>query len=181
MVNKKEYMRKWHKDNPEYGKQWQKNNPGYMKEWYIANRERILKYKKEYRKNNCEQIAKRRKIKRETDLKYNINNRMRAIIGKSLKGNKKGRHWEKLVGYNLKDLIKRLQKTIPKGFTWNNFLGGDLHIDHIIPISAFNFDSPKQIDFKRCWALKNLRLLPAKENRVKYNKLNKPFQPALKI
>ncbi|GAI61384.1 unnamed protein product, partial [marine sediment metagenome] len=37
------------------------------------------------------------------------------------------------------------------------------------------------IDFKRCWALENLRLLPAKENMVKHNKLDRPFQPALRI
>jgi len=34
---------------------------------------------------------------------------------------------------------------------------------------------------KRCWALSNLRLLPAKENMIKHNKLDRPFQPALRI
>ena len=35
--------------------------------------------------------------------------------------------------------------------------------------------------FERCWALKNLRLLPAKENFAKKDKLEKPFQPSLMI
>ena len=47
--------------------------------------------------------------------------------------------------------------------------------------SAFNFSKPEHIDFKRCWSLENLRLLPAMENIKKHNKLFKPFQPALKI
>ena len=106
---------------------------------------------------------------------------MGSAIRKSLKGNKNGRHWEKLIGYTLKDLIKRLQKTIPEGYYWQDFLNGKLHIDHIIPMDAFNFIRPEHIDFKKCWALKNLQLLPAKENIGKGNRLTKPFQPALKI
>jgi len=58
---------------------------------------------------------------------------------------------------------------------------GKLEVDHIIPISVWDFDRPEQINFKRCWALKNLRLLPKKENRIKHNKLIKPFQPCLAI
>ena len=74
------------------------------------------------------------------------------------------------------DLIKHLEKTLPDGYTWE-----ECHIDHKIPMSAFNFTTPEHTDFKRCWALSNLRLLPAKENLVKYNKLYKPFQPALLV
>jgi len=96
-----------------------------------------------------------------------------------LKGNKQGRHWEDLVGYELNDLIKRLKKTIPKGYTWQDYLDSKLHIDHIIPVSVFNFTKPEHLDFKKCWALKNLQLLPAKENLEKHNKLDKPFQPCL--
>ncbi|GAI73524.1 unnamed protein product, partial [marine sediment metagenome] len=43
---------------------------------------------------------------------------------------------------------------------WKDYLNRDLHIDHIIPKSAFNFTKPEHTDFKRCWALDNLRLLP---------------------
>ena len=85
------------------------------------------------------------------------------------------------VEYDLNDLIKRLKRTMPKNYTWQDYLDGNLHIDHIIPISAFNFSTPKQIDFKRCWALENLRLLSAEENLRKNAKLSKPFQPALKL
>ena len=60
---------------------------------------------------------------------------MSSAIRKSLKSNKEGRHWEGLVGYTLKDLIRRLKKTVPSGYTWQDFLEGKLHVDHIIPIS----------------------------------------------
>ena len=121
------------------------------------------------------------KNKRKTDLKYNLNRRIGNAIWWILKNNKNGRHWEDLVGYTTDDLIKRLLKTMPSGYDWDDLLRGKLHIDHIIPISAFNFTDTRHIDFKRCWALNNLRLLPAKENLIKGSKLIRPFQPALKI
>jgi hypothetical protein len=61
--------------------------------------------------------------------------------------------------------------------TWDNY--GEWHIDHIIPISAFNFNSPEDFDFKRCWALKNLRPIWAHDNLIKQARLSSPFQPGL--
>jgi len=193
MFNKKEYAkeyyqknkdkidernRQWKKNNFERYKElkrkgqkkWIKNNPEYQKEWYLKNE----RYCKEY---YSQWMKERYKI----DLKYNLNRKISRAIYKSLKGNKKGRCWEILVSYSLDDLVKYLKKTIPNGYTWQDYLEGKLHIDHIIPISAFNFDSIENPDFKKCWNLENLRLLPAKENLRKNAKIIKPFQPALKI
>jgi len=55
----------------------------------------------------------------------------------------------------------------------------DYHIDHIIPQSAFNYETPKDLDFKKCWALTNLQILSSVENMKKSAKLDKPFQPSL--
>ncbi|GAI07194.1 unnamed protein product, partial [marine sediment metagenome] len=118
------------------------------------------------------------------NIKFILNNRIRENISGCLKrrgGHKQGRRWEKLVGYNFRELKKRLTETMPVGYTWKDFLSAKLHIDHIIPIDAFNFTRPEHTDFKRCWALSNLRLLPARENLIKGVKLNRPFQPALRI
>lgn len=110
-------------------------------------------------------------------LKLSIN--MRRSISYALKNNKKKRTWESLVGYDVETLIKHLQKRFLSGMTWENY--GLWHIDHIIPISAFNFRNFNHIDFKKCWDLKNLQPLWAKENISKSNKLNQPFQPSLAI
>ena len=104
---------------------------------------------------------------------------MRRAITESLKGKKAGRRWEDLVGYTLNDLFKRLKSTMPEGYTWQDYLKGKLHIDHIIPKSVFNFTKPEHPDFLKCWALENLRLLPERENIIKSNHLTRPFQPAL--
>ena len=204
----KQYMKKWYRDNSNYiknyRKKWYRDNPNYMKNYmkkrYRDNTEIINTRNKKWKKNNPEKMKKYRikwneknigyyneylkqyfKQKYKQDLKFNLNRKISTRIVESLKRNKTGRQWETIVGYTLEDLIKRLKKTMPKGYNWQDFIQGKLHIDHIIPISAFNFDCPEHIDFKNCWALENLRLLPAKENLIKGNKLARPFQPALKI
>jgi len=204
VVNRKEIDRRYylgHKEKiKEKNKKFREENPLYSKEWWKNNRKKQRKYRKEWKEKNIkrakeiwdkhymENIAnirvrdkKFKKEKYHNDLSYRINDLMSRAIRHSLKGNKNGKHWEKLVKYTTEDLIKHLKKTIPKGYNWQDFLKGKLHIDHRIPKSIFNFDKPNQIDFQRCWALENLRLLPARENLIKSNKLIRPFQPALKI
>jgi hypothetical protein len=169
----------------EKNKQYCKNNPEKRKECCKRWRENNVKKKKEsakqYRKNNHKKIQEYNNHRCKTNLKVNLNHKIKCAIWFSLKGNKLGRHWEDLVGYTLVDLKKRLKKTMLKGYVWKDFLNGRLQIDHIIPKSIFNFTKPEHPDFKKCWALENLRLLPSKENLIKHNKLDKPFQPSLKI
>ena len=104
---------------------------------------------------------------------------MSASISRSLNGNKNNQHWEDLVGYTITKLKKHLQKQFVEGMTWENY--GRWHIDHKIPLSVFNYTKPEHKDFKRCWALSNLRPLWAEDNLKKNNSLDKPFQPSLLI
>lgn len=119
------------------------------------------------------------------DPQWVLTRRMRAGITQSLKRvgqpGKNGLPWAALVGYTVADLRARLGGTMPEGYSWQDFLDGRLHIDHIIPVSAFCFTGPDDIDFRRCWALSNLQLLPAIANMSKSNRLAEPFQPALPI
>jgi len=117
-----------------------------------------------------------------TPEKRKIRKRVAAAMRKAIRQRKAGRHWEELVDYSLEDLIERLKSTIPQGYSWkNDFVNGNniLHIDHIIPMSSFNFDSPEQMDFKKCFALDNLQLLPAIENMQKSAKFDRSFQLCL--
>lgn len=186
----KEHHKKYYQEHKELIKErikkWREENKERLnkrrKKFYIQNREEIQRKKKENRIRNLEKARYLHRIvckKYLNTYKGNLNHKMRVSISRSLKGNKNGRHWETLVGYTCEDLIKRLRRTMPLRCTWKDFLSGNLHIDHIIPISVFNFEKPEDIDFKRCWALKNLRLLSAKENLSKNAKIDKSFQPSL--
>ena len=150
------------------------NKKEYAKQYYQKNKEHYKQYSQEHGKQYYHK-------KYRADLKYNLNNRMGSAIRQSLKSNKAGKHWESILGYTVNDLIKHLKKTMPEDYTWQDFLNGKLHIDHIIPINAHNFDQVGQIDFLKCWSLENLQLLSAAENLKKRTKLYKPFQPSLKM
>lgn len=121
------------------------------------------------------------KTRRATDVRYALTTRMGNRIREALKNGKHRRSWETLVGYTAADLEKRLRKTMPAGYDWSDFLSGGLHIDHIIPISAHNYKSADDPDFRRAWALTNLQLLPAQQNMHKHTTLAAPFQPSFTL
>ena len=203
---KRNIGRKWYKENKEKHaksvRRWESKNKEkrleYSKRYRVENRQKNLKYNKQYRiqkrekctkyalqwqKNHIEkvkEIRKRTYIKRGKTPKGKLNNCIRKAINISLKGNKTGRHWENLVGYDLFRLMRHLEKQFTPRMTWGNH-GFYWEIDHIIPIKVLNFERPEHPDFKRCWALKNLRPLEVHKNISKGAKIDKPFQPSLRI
>lgn len=120
--------------------------------------------------------------RRRENVKVALRIRMTNMIRSALRHNgsgKGGRSWKQLVPYTVDALRDHLQKTIPPGFTWDDFLSGTLHIDHKTPHAAFHYSLSSDYDFSRCWAIENLQLLPDKENKRKGAKLSAPFQPTL--
>jgi len=55
--------------------------------------------------------------------------------------------------------------------SWNNYGYYGWHIDHIIPVSWWQFNSPEDREFKQCWALCNLQPLWRKDNQIKSDKM----------
>lgn len=186
MTMNKEELKEYHK---KYHRTWQQNNPKKLrkiqKKYYENNRDVCLHRSKKWILNNPERVKELarnwRRIKWKTDSKFNLTLKVFRGINLSTKKNIKGRSWEKLVGYTCDDLVKKLKSTIPNEYTWQDYLDSKLHIDHIIPIAAFNYKKPEHLNFIKCWDLDNLRLLPAKENKIKKNVLIKPFQPVLEL
>jgi len=128
-----------------------------------------------------------RRCEREKAIKLdekNPTNKLRRNISRrihfSLKDGKNGRGWESLVGYTAKRLIRHLERQFEIGMSWENY-GAGWHLEHKIPVSAFNFTKTNHLDFRECWSLKNLRPMWAKENLSKGAKIEKPFQPSFQI
>lgn len=183
-------------------KKWQKENKERSNEnirkWQIKHREICIarkrnarasnpdKYRqkdKEYREKNIEKVGESRR-KYMANLLKTPRGRLNHLISLGIrqrlkKDSKAGRHWETLVDFTLDELKQHIEKQFTDGMNWERYIKGEIHIDHIIPLSVHNFETPEDVDFKKAWALDNLRPMWAQENIIKSNKLDKPFQPSL--
>jgi hypothetical protein len=179
----------WRADHPdehrEAGKRWYRENKlqrhKASHEWYMAHAEEVTQRNAQWKAEHPEQaklIRMRTQKKIRSTPRGKLNCNMRSAIGSSLRGNKKGQHWEMLVGYSVADLKKHLERKFKFGMTWENY-GMTWEIDHKVPLVAFNFETPVDIDFRRCWCLENLQPLYVSENRSKNCRVARPFQPAL--
>jgi 5-methylcytosine-specific restriction endonuclease McrA len=151
------------------GRKWRAENPGRQVaatlRWMAANPEKV-------RANQRRQRATPR---------GRLLAAIRSGVHRGLvKGAKRRARTFDLLGYLISDLADHLEKGFLPGMTWANY-GSEWHIDHIVPLAAFNFDKPTDHDFGRAWALKNLQPLWSADNRKKHAKTMKPFQPGLAI
>jgi len=173
----REYARKYISKNREKHRD---ANRKYRLEYPEKARESCLKWRRNH--PDIKAFYRKSQIERNSTSRGKINSNISRNIATSLiNGSKKNRHWEDLVGYTIDQLKRHLEKQFKTGMSWENYGKYGWHIDHKIPISAFNFETPDDPDFKRCWALKNLQPLEADKNLKKWKKLNKPFQPSLMI
>jgi len=162
---------------------YRKRNPDKRRETsaksYIKHREKEVLRRRKNSKNNRDRINARRRIRISENPVERLNNSMRSRIYIALVENKAGRRWLSFVDYTLEELKQHIENLFIEGMTWDNY--GKWHIDHKIPIAAYNFTKPEHEDFKRCWALDNLQPMWALDNLKKNAKISKPFQPSLLI
>lgn len=102
------------------------------------------------------------KNKRIEDPGFRVSTHFTTLIHRALGKNKAGRSWKTFVDYTLEELMAHLEGQFLPGMTWEN--KGAWHIDHIVPRSAFEYESPEDPAFKECWKLSNLQPLWALDN-----------------
>ena len=76
--------------------------------------------------------------------------------------------WTDQLGYSFDELVAHLKRTLPHRATWEDFMHGRLHIDHIVPRDQFDLSDVAEVT--ACWRLSNLRLLWAKDNQAKHKR-----------
>lgn len=152
-----------------------------VKRWSEENPDKVLANIRAYNDRNREgvnarnrEISKRphvRARRREWDRQYRqqpkqrLDQRMKTAISHALKGNKRGRSWESLVGYTADQLYVHIERQFLPGMSWENI--GEWHIDHIVPKSSFLYEDENSDEFRACWALANLRPLWSEDNLSK--------------
>jgi hypothetical protein len=122
----------------EQNSKWYENNKDYKLDWHLG-------YKKKRRK---EDIQER--------LRVNLRNRLRqALKGKVKKGSA-----VKELGCTIPELMSHLEEQFLPGMSWGNY--GEWHIDHIIPLSAFDLTDKEE--HKKACHFTNLQPLWAEDN-----------------
>jgi hypothetical protein len=133
----------------------------------------------------CQRIKgnTRCRIRRQTDPIVRLNSNMNTYLYLSLRKYKNSKRWQDLVGYTTDELKEHLENNFTEGMSWDNYGNKHhgWHVHHLIPISLFNYTTPNDYDFRRCWDKNNLVPLWGKDNISLGNKIDHPFQPALAI
>ncbi|MGC9100877.1 MAG: hypothetical protein ACP5HC_06435 [Caldisericum sp.] len=140
-----------------------------------------LSYQKWYKEWSKRGNKKRSELRKTNPTVY-LNDRVNTFIYLSIKAKLNGKtyrgwKWEKWVGYTLDDLMTHLEKQFNCFMNWDNY-GKYWVIDHYIPRKYFKFNSVDDEEFKRCWALENLR--PLEKSKNYYNHLKKEIDTRLK-
>ena len=128
------------------------------KKWWAENPE---KAKVSLKKSRAKRLAN----KPHTRLLEN----MRSALNYTLKNIKKPRRTWDIFDFTLEELKTHLESQFVDGMIWENY--GKWHVDHIIAIDFFEFDSVNDVEFKMCWRLDNLQPLWAADNLSKSNKI----------
>lgn len=130
---------------------------------------------KEYNKKNPEKLKQWKKQFHEAHKKdpiYFLTATIRKTILKRLgsKVNRTRTSSVKYLGCTIIELRKHLESQFAEGMSWKNHGTYGWHIDHIIPIDAF--DLTNEQERIKAFNYKNLQPLWAIENLKKSNKLN---------
>ena len=126
-------------------------------------------------------------------LKTDFSFKLKRLVSRSIRNalkkrnvSKGGKPFLKFVNYSMLKLKEHLEKQFESWMSWTNhgiYRKSDWNeedkstwtwqIDHIIPQCKLPYTSMEDENFKKCWALENLRPLEAIENMKKSNKLVK--------
>lgn len=171
--------KRWRDKNPDKARaavsRWGKMNPQRVRDksrrWSERNRDACRKRSQAWRDENPEKSSaciRAHYKKRANDPSYLLRNRVGNMVRSCLVSGKGGRRTFSVLGYSLEELRTHLERQFTKRMTWEAFSSGEIHIDHIVPISSFNITTIDCEDFRRAWALSNLRPLWAVENLRKH-------------
>lgn len=154
---------------------WRDANKGKTKDYNLAYRQAGYSSTEDvaqWRVRNLDHArakARAQQRKRMEDPAFVLKQRMSARLNVMLR-DKGGRRSEDLLGYSKEELRRHIERQFTKGMSWELLRKGEIEIDHIIPVRAFNITSFEDPDFKVCWGLSNLRPMWRHDNRSKNGK-----------
>lgn len=158
-------------DKKKYDETYFQNNKEKRSNYLLENKEEISNTRKRYRKNRCA-----------VDFAFRTREILSSVIRCKLKnngGSKNNQSFLSFIPWTIDQLIQHMEKQFEGWMNWNNYgkynrktwIDNDQstwtwQIDHIIPQADLPYVSMEDDNFKRCWALKNLRPYSAKQNII---------------
>ena len=131
----------------------------------------------------CKNLLGKKRLQKNVSarLHHHMSTRITSQLG-SLCPTNLTRDLEEYLGYPMGMLVKVLRERLSEdypGKKLRDVLNDGWHVDHIQPLMSFPIVSSEgteaaKVDwntFRRCWALTNLRAIPAEENLSKGSKL----------
>lgn len=137
----------------------------YRRAHYLANREHCLALDAIYRKEHHEEKLAYRRRRRAESPQVRIGLALRTRTGMALKKGYKAGSAVRDLGCTIDELIGHLEAQFLPGMSWENYGRSGWHIDHIVPLDAFDLTDRAQ--FLRACHFENLRPLWAKDNLSK--------------
>lgn len=165
---RKLFVRKYRTDYTDLDK---KANYIKQKEWIKNNEQHLKSVRNEYQK-------KRKK----SDPLFRIRVNISSAISHALRRQRSSKNNDSCLNYlsySFEDLQLHIEKQFEPWMNWNNYGKYNSHtwkdedsstwtwqLDHIVPQSDLSFSSMAEENFKKCWALENLRPYSAKQNHI---------------
>jgi hypothetical protein len=194
--NNKDYFVRYEEENKDhikaYRKQYKQDHKEeialYNEAYIEANAEWHQSYKRQYREEHKQEMREyqneRDKQLRAIDpsfkLRENISRTIRDRL-KKLGSSKNNISCTKYLPYTINELKQHLESLFEQWMNWNNYgiynsnwndedaSTWTWNIDHIIPQSKLPYKSMDDDNFKKCWALENLRPYSARQNTLDGN------------
>ena len=178
-----EHNHEYYLENTEYFRQAQEDflekNPNYHKEHRLGRldeekesrarfKEKRPTYARDYTAKRCAE-----------DVVFKLCRNLRGRLYKALKGQAKEAHTLDLMGCTTNELNIYLESKFQPGMTWDNWTVDGWHVDHIIPLVAFDLENPEEL--RKACHYTNLQPLWAKENLSKGGKILKVKENTPKV
>lgn len=187
---RKEYLSKskenWNKIREEYNAKRKANwSPEKYKTWYEANLEKVRAKTKKWQANNVEYRREYTKQWRasnphyardrmRTDLLFNITQKIRCSISKTIRDYAKGKLKRPksihLLGCSYDYFKGYIEGKFTEGMTWQKVIDGEIELDHIKPLASFFLICP--LEQQAAFNYTNMQPLWHFDNRSKGAKLD---------